>query len=141
MEHPWSNVGYYLTQAAARRLWAAAIPISGVADWPAPVHRWPTAYCITPCLIDTSSNAKDSLLHAERAVLESESVPAQEEAMAMLQWSTPWRILGRLASLALLPSLLWPETFGTVENTKRFLVRLVDQLEKVLLGRWLEGRL
>ncbi len=141
MEHPWSNLAYYLTQAAACRLWDAAVPISGVADWPVSLRQWPSAYCIDPCLVDTNRDAGDSLIHADRSILESESVPEHQETMSMLSWATPWRVLGRLASLTLLPSLFWPETFGSVENSKRFFGRVVDQVRDILLGRQIQGRL
>lgn len=141
MQHPFSTVAYYITRAAASRLREAAFPISVTADWPTAIHKWPTTYCVWPRLVDTWSEDENSILHPERAALEAERCRITE-SMEMLLWPAPYRILGRLFSLSLIPCLLWPDVFGTVEDSinfakraRRQLLNSVNRTLQNLLGR------
>lgn len=138
MEHPWLTSCYYLTQALAADLLGCALPVSRVADWPAQIHTWSSTYCVTPLLVETSMDPAASTLHLERDLLWQDSDPPTE-TMALVHWKTPLRILGRLVSLTMIPSLLWPDIFGTVDNTKRFASNSWKLLKILFFGKNIKG--
>lgn len=138
MEHPWRAACYYLTQSAAADLLRSALPVSGVADWPTLIHKWSSAYCIAPLLVETPLEPEHSTLYSERDILMKHSNPPRE-TMAMVYWKTPWRILGRLATLTIFPCLLWPEIFGTVDNTRQFVANVLELLKILFFGKTIEG--
>lgn len=139
MESPLTTACYYLTQPTAAALLQAALPISGVADWPTEVHKWPTTYCISPLLVDAPPEPENSIIYSERIALMNDSTPPELETMALAYWKTPWRILGRLATLTIFPCLLWPEIFGTVDNTRRFITNVFHLIKCRLFGVRIEG--
>lgn len=106
---PFSTVGYYLTKSTAIKLYGWAVPISMVADWPAPIHLWPGTYSITPMAVTVSDLETPSTLeNGRRRVIPS--------AASIETWSPKARLVARLLGLSILPCLLWPKIFGDVRR-------------------------
>lgn len=137
MDQPSSTVCYFLTRDFAQRLVQEALPISTIADWPAPIHTWSGCYCVYPALVTTYQDLEQSMIESDRAALLATRMEAlySPERIPLVHWPTPWRILGRLATLTIIPSLLWPQTFGSVANTARFARGVLTWLTKRLFGK------
>lgn len=113
---------YYLTASTARKLLEAALPISTVADWPAPIHRWSNVYCCHPRLVYPDSRTDQSLIVTQAdAVLAQRRLHRLAQNGSMSRWHPVPRALARLLSFTLLPCWLCPSIFGSVTNATEFL--------------------
>ncbi len=136
-QHPWHTVGYFIKLESAQRLLSHALPVSCVADWPAPIHLWPTTFCIYPRPVSTDLEPSSSLIHEERTNLETEGREKLEHRYALESWSIPQQRLGRVFSFTLLPCLLWPQVFGDWREALVVLRRVLRSLPLRLLGKTL----
>ncbi len=139
MELASTTACYYLTSDVAARLWREAIPISDVADWPFPIHQWKTMFCAYPRLASTNDEPEGSLIEDERALLIKARLEFQQpyKELFFTKWPFAPRVAARLLTLTLLPSVLWPEKFGTTAETKRFIRAAARNIKFRVLGRLL----
>lgn len=120
IEMPLTSTGYYLTRKAAIALYLAALPISTVADWPAPIHLWPHTYSLSPQAIDPNFNQALSTIEAQRVETVDRHVRAQIE-----DWPLFKRWLGRMLALTFIPCLVWPNVFGSFSALSKLVRRAI----------------